>query len=267
MHLYFRELVRNRKSVILWTSILVLYNVSMLLLFPSLSGSMKDKMSVMLEAFPKELIAAFGMDKVSITELHGFYNTYCYLLVTILGCIFAVLQGCSILSKEEDERTIEFLLSKPVTRNRIISEKILAVLTNLLILNVIVSIVSYFTIELVSTDAYDKKALLLLFIGPVLMQVSFGAIGLLISIFVVKARVNIPAGVGIVLGLYFVSIIASISENVSFLKYFTPFKYVDGADIIIQKSIEPIYIVIMILITFVCTLATYVLYNKKDIVA
>ncbi len=267
MHLYFRELVRNRKSVILWTSILLIYNVSMLLLFPSLSGAMKDKMNVMLEAFPKEVIAAFGMDKVSITELLGFYNTYCYLLVTILGGIFAVLQGCSILSKEEDERTIEFLLSKPVTRNRIISEKILAVLTNIIILNVVVSIVSYITIEFVSTEAYDKKALLLLFIGPVLMQITFAAMGLLVSIFVVKARVNIPAGVGIVLGLYFVSIIAVISESVSFLKYFTPFKYVDGADIITNKTIEPIYTLIMVLLTIICTLATYIIYNKKDIVA
>ncbi len=267
MLLFKRELIKNSRSTILWISILILYNVSMLLLFPSLTGGMKDKMNAMLEAFPKEMIIAMGLDKVSITEMLGFYNTYCYLLVTILGGIFAVLQGISVLSKEEDEKTVEFLLSKPITRKRIVSEKILAVLANILILNIAVSIVSFLMAEMVKSENYNRQVLMLLFTGPILMQITFAALGLIISVFYVKARVNIPVGVGIVLGFYFVSIIASISKNVSFLKYFTPFKYVDGADIITNKSIDPVYIAVMALITIGCTFSTYILYNKKDIVA
>ncbi|OPX46287.1 ABC-2 family transporter protein [Ruminiclostridium hungatei] len=267
MLLYKREIIRNGKSTMLWTAILLLYNISMLLLYPSMTGAMKDKMNLMLQAFPKEMIIAMGLDKVSITELLGFYNTYCYLLVTILGGIFAMLQGISVLSKEEDEKTIEFLLSKPITRNRIIFEKVSAVLTNILILNIVVSMISYVAIELVSSEAYSLKALLLLFLGPVLMQVTFAAVGLLISIFIVKARINIPVGVGIVLGLYFISILATVSEKADFLKYVTPFKYVDGADIINSKAIEPVYLAIMTAVTLACTFITRLIYNKKDIVA
>ncbi len=267
MLLFRRELIKNSRSTILWTSILILYNVSMLLLFPSLTGGMKDKMNAMLEAFPKEMIIAMGLDKVSITEMLGFYNTYCYLLVTILGGIFAVLQGISILSKEEDEKTVEFLLSKPIKRKRIVTEKVLAVLSNILILNIAVSLVSFITAEMVKSENYNRQVLLLLFVGPVLMQITFAALGLIISVFYVKARVNIPLGVGVVLGFYFISIIAAISQEVSFLKYFTPFKYVDGADIITNKAIDPVYIAIMVLITVGCTFATYILYNKKDIIA
>jgi len=265
--MYKRELVKNKKSTILWTSILLLYNVSMLMLFPSLSSQMKYKIDVMMEAFPKEMLVAFGMDKVSISELLGYYNTYCYLMVTILGGIFAILQGISVLSKEEDEKTIEFLLSKPVTRNRIITEKVLAVLTNIFILNVAVSLFNYITIEMVTDERYSVKTLILLFVGPVLMQITFAAIGLIISVFIIKARINIPIGVGIVLGMYFIGILATISEKVDFLKYLTPFKYVDGADIITNTSIEPFYIILMIVITISCTFATYIIYNKKDIVA
>jgi len=267
MLLYKREIIRNGKSTMLWTAILLLYNISMLLLYPSMTGAMKDKMNVMLQAFPKEMIIAMGLDKVSITELLGFYNTYCYLLVTILGGIFAMLQGISVLSKEEDEKTIEFLLSKPITRNRIIFEKVSAVLTNILILNIVISMISYVAIEIVSIEAYSLKALLLLFLGPVLMQVTFAAVGLLISVFIVKARINIPVGVGIVLGLYFISILATVSEKADFLKYVTPFKYVDGADIISSKSIEPVYLAIMTAVTSACTFITRLIYNKKDIVA
>lgn len=267
MVMYKREVFRNRKSTMLWTSILLLYNVSMLLLYPSMVGPLKDSMNIMIASFPKEMLSAFGLDKVSSTEILGFYNVYCYLLVTILGGIFAVIQGSSILSKEEDEKTIEFLLSKPVSRSSIITAKIFSVLTNLVILNLIISIISFVTIELVNNDSYDRKALLLLFIAPILMQITFAAIGLLISIFIVKARINFPTGVGIVLGCYFISIIASISIKADFLKYFTPFKYVDGADIIIKQSIELKYLVIMAVVTLACVVATYIIYNKKDIVA
>jgi len=239
----------------------------MLLLYPSMAGSLKDSMDIMLQSFPKEMIVAFGLDRVSMTEILGFYNTYCYLLVTILGGIFAVLQGSSILSKEEDEKTIEFLLSKPVTRNKIITAKILAVVTNIVILNTIISLISFITIELVKNESYNRRILLLLFIAPVFMQITFAAIGFIISIFIVKARVNFPTGVGIVLGCYFISIIASISSKVDFLKYFTPFKYVDGANIITKQSIEPIYLIIMAIVTAICIVATYIIYNKKDIVA
>jgi len=267
MVIYKREIFRNRKSTMLWTSILLSYNVCMLLLYPSMVGPLKDSMNVMIQSFPKEMIAAFGLDKVSMTEMLGFYNTYCYLLVTILGGIFAVIQGSSILSKEEDEKTIEFLLSKPVSRNNIITSKIFAVLTNLVILNTIISVISFVTIELVNKESYNRRVLLLLFIAPIFMQITFAAIGLIISIFIVKARINFPTGVGIVLGCYFISIIATISSKADFLKYFTPFKYVDGADIITKQAIEPIYLIIMAIVTLTCVIATYIIYNKKDIVA
>jgi ABC-2 type transport system permease protein len=267
MVIFKREVKRNRKSTLLWTSVLLSYNVFMLLLYPSMVGSLKDSMDIMLASIPKGMISAFGLDKVSMTEILGFYNTYCYLLVTILGGIFAVIQGSSILSKEEDEKTIEFLLSKPVSRNKIITSKIFAVLTNLVILNIIISIISFVTIELVNGESYNRKVLLLLFIAPVFMQITFAAIGLLISIFIVKARINFPTGVGIVLGCYFISIIATISSKADFLKYLTPFKYVDGADIITKQTIDPIYLIIMSLITLTCGIATYIIYNKKDIIA
>lgn len=267
MLLFKRELIKNRKSTMLWTSILLVYNVSMLAFYPSMMGSMKDKMDILMNSFPKEMIVAFGLDKVSITEMLGFYNTYCYLLVTILGGIFAVLQGISILAKEEDEKTIEFLLSKPVTRNKIITSKISAVFANIVILNTVVSLISFIGIEIVKDESYNKRALLLLFAAPVLMQLVFAAIGLVISVFIIKARINFPTGVGIVLGFYFISIITAISDKAEFLKYFTPFKYFDGADIITSRSIAPIYLAIVAAVTFGCVAATYLVYNKKDITA
>ena len=42
------------------------------------------------------------------------------------GGIYAAILGVSSLAKEESEGTVEFLYSKPVTRSRIVTAKILA---------------------------------------------------------------------------------------------------------------------------------------------
>lgn len=64
-----------------------------------------------------------------MTEVMGYYGSKSYSLLLLIGGIFSIMLFSSIFVKEKDERTIEFLLSKPITRNQMITEKLLAVLT------------------------------------------------------------------------------------------------------------------------------------------
>jgi len=118
--------------------------------------------------------------------------------------------------------------------------------------------------EAVKREEYSIEAFLLLSIGPWLLHLTFAAIGLLISVFVVKAKSVYPVSIGFVLVMYFISVMSSISDKLTNLKYFTPFKYVDSPDIIVNERIEPIYLIIMFAIITVSTAATYVLYNRKN---
>ncbi len=264
MIIFIRELVRNRKGFIIWTASLVLFNVMMIAFFPSIADNAK-MYNEMLKGFPKGMISAFGLDKISMSTILGFFGTECYIFITLCGSIYAMLLGASILSKEEGEKTIEFLMAKPVTRNVIVTAKAVNVFFYILLFNIIFSLTNFLMIETVKREDYSMKVFLLLSAGPLLIHWTFAAIGLFISIFVVKAKSVYPISIGLVLGMYFLSIISSISEKLTDLKYFTPFKYVDAPNIILDERIEPIYLVIMLGVMTVSIAATYVLYNRKNI--
>lgn len=260
-----RELKRNRNSFLIWTIILAVINISMISVFPTMVEQGK-KIEELIKNYPKGMIAAFGMDKVNITTILGFYNTYIYMFVTLLGSIFAALLGSIILSKEENDKTVEFLLSKPVTRNSIISSKILCTLIYITLFNLLVSIVNYLMIKAITSQDFSMRAFLLLCIGPYLMQLTFAAVGLIISVFIIRTKTIYPIAIGLTMGTYFIGIASAVTDKLDSLKYFSPFKYVDAPYIINNQRIDTVYLVIMLVVIVVSVLATYVFYNRKNII-
>ena len=65
--------------------------------------------------------------------------------------------------------------------------------------------------------------------------------------------------------LYFLNIIANITESAEFLKYITPFGYAEGADILTSGSIDTKMLLPGVLFTVAGVAAAYWQYGKKDI--
>ena len=76
---------------------------------------------------------------------------------------------------------------------------------------------------------------------------------------------SVGAGLGIAVMMYFLNIIANISDAAEFLKYITPFGYCDGADIISNGSLDTALISIGSAVKIISIFITYLKYTKKDI--
>ena len=72
-------------------------------------------------------------------------------------------------------------------------------------------------------------------------------------------------GLGAAALFYFLNIIANLTEKAEFLKFFTPFGYTDGADIISSGKIELKYLFIGMIFTVIGIATAFYKYNKKDI--
>jgi ABC-2 type transport system permease protein len=94
----------------------------------------------------------------------------------LCGSIFAMLLASGILSKEESDKTIEFLLSKPVTRNNIINQKLLSTTFYILLFNIIPCITTFLTFEAIEKQEFSRYEMLLLFIAAFLVQLTFAAV-------------------------------------------------------------------------------------------
>ncbi|MBQ6569610.1 MAG: ABC transporter permease subunit [Clostridia bacterium] len=254
------ELKRGRAAFIIWTAAIAFLLAVCVLIFPD----MKNEMQNMDEMFSSmgSLTEAFGLDRLDYGTFIGYYATECGNVLGLGGAFFAALCAVGILGKEEKEKTADFLLSHPVSRVRVITEKLIAVLIQVTALNIVVFAVSAVSAVAVGEDV-PWKELSLLHLAYYIMQLELAGICFGISAFMRKGSVG--AGLGIAALAYFLNIIANLTEKADFLKYVTPFAYCDGADIVSDCALDGGKIAIGCAIGVICVLAAYLKYSRKDI--
>jgi len=205
---------------------------------------------------------AFGMDQLNFGEFMGYFGIECGNVLGLGGALFAAIAGVMALAKEERNKTAEFLLTHPISRTRIVTEKLLAVLAQVCLLNAAAIAVSAVCILIVGVEA-DATTLALIFLAHLILQLEIAALTFGISAFLRGGELGL--GLGLVFALYFMNILANLSEDLEFLKFITPFGYTDGAYIIGEKSIEIKYLAVGIVISALGITAAYLKYRKKDI--
>ena len=260
MTLVRHELKQSRISLIVWT----LSIASLLAVCVFLYPSMKNEMDAVSEMFSSmgSFTAAFGMDKVSFGTLIGFYVVECGNIVGLGGAFFAALCGISVLAKEEKEHTAEFLMTHPVSRWRVVTDKLIAVIFQLVILNVAVYLTAVVSIALIGEDI-PWKELNLLHLAYFFLQVETATVCFGISAFLRRSGMGI--GLGIAMLFYFLNLVANITEEADFLKYITPFGYAEGADIVNSLSVNGEMLAVGVAFTVAGIVISYVKYCKKDL--
>lgn len=264
MPMFYRELARNRKQFLIWTIILALSSVLMLAMFPSISQQ-AGKYTELLKNSPKAMLSGLGAENINFAKVLDFF-AYIIPYIILFAAIYAMFLGSGMLAKEEDEKTIDFLLAKPVKRSSIVTAKYAAVLVYLLLFNLIMTLANYAAIQAVKgKSTYNLKAFLLISVGTFLVQWTFAAIGFFLSVFVTRSKSLTPLSLGVVLGTYFISITSAVSQKLENLKYVTPFQYVNPAKIIQSDGLDGVYVGIMLVVIGVMTAGTYLAYQRKDI--
>ena len=260
MTIFMHELKQNRKSLIIWTVAIAFLLATCIFLFPEMKGEM-DSVSEVFSSMGG-FSEAFGMDKVSFGTLTGFYSVECGNILGLGGAFFAAFTAVTILAKEEKDHTGEFLLTHPVSRCGIVTGKLIAVLVQLAVLNIIIYLVAIGSIALVGEEI-PWKEIALLHTAYLLMQLELGGICFGISAFLRRGSIGI--GLGIAIMMYFLNIITNISESTEFLKYITPFAYAEGTDIVSKLSLDIPLIVLGMAYGIAGIICGYIKYSKKDI--
>lgn len=260
MTLVKHELRQGKISFMIWTASIGFLLAVCIFMFPEMKGQM-DGVSNMFASMGS-FTEAFGMDRLNFGTLIGFYAVECGNILGLGGAFFASLCAVGILSKEEKDKTAEFLLTHPVSRKRIITEKLIAVLIQITAMNIIMYAISVGSIAAIG-ETIPLKELSLLHLAYYLLQLELSGICFAISAFLRKGSAG--AGLGIAAMMYFLNLIANIADVAGFLKYITPFGYCEGADIVANGSLDGIMVAIGAAIGISGIIIAYLKYTKKDI--
>ncbi len=263
MNIYLHELRTLRKSTVLWAVCLSAIAGLFFLLYPGLESDAKD-FTKLLANYPPQIRAMLGINLNFITSILGFYS-FIFTFIILGAAIQGMNLGLASLSREMRMRTADFLLVKPVSRRTIVTAKLLAPLTSLVIADAFYYVVVLIFAEAASTGSYDGKTFFLINLTILFIQLIFFAIGMAISAFYSKMKTILPLSLGIVIGLYMIGALVKSGGNNDAVRYLLPFNYFQTAYIIEHTAYEGPYLIAAVVIVAVAIATGYIVYTRKDI--
>ncbi|MHA1911517.1 MAG: ABC transporter permease subunit, partial [Candidatus Kariarchaeaceae archaeon] len=250
MHIM-RETLRSEKGMIKGFGIgIFLYSILMILMYPG--EGFKNYIEAMED---NQMMKAFLQLDVEYESVFRFYIAmYIFAFLYIILVVLSGLSGTAIITRDLEDNTLDLLMSNPLTRRRIFTEKWLAMALTALAFDII----GFFTVWLIPLAlGYEIPLLfnLAAWVQLLPLQLAIGSIGSFLAVFTKdlgKARQFFSIFIG---SSYVVSMVASVStlfaDTVGRLSIF---QYYDGMAtfmMISTKDIEWQNSVILLIITLV----------------
>jgi ABC-2 type transport system permease protein len=257
-----RELKSNFKSFVIWGVILTLLIMVAVGKFSAFAGN--PEMLTMLDSIPPAVLDAMNMRAFNLTTLSGFYGVM-FLYFSLMGAIAGAMWGSTIISKEERDKTVEFSLVLPVSRNRVVTAKPLAALFYCAALVLFTWAISMIAVRDYTPDAAFYSFLAVEMQAMFLIELIFLAIGLLLGCAMKQYKRSGSVAISIILVTYFLSVITEIQDKFKFLKYLTPFKYFDASDLYRNTRVDGLSLFLTAGIVIISLVAAYLAYNKRDL--
>jgi len=262
MNIFVRELKANLRSLLVWGVIVVLFVTVAFTKFSAYANN--PEMLAILENMPRALTALFDLQAFNLTTVTGFLGVMFNYFALILS-IAAAMWGSDIISKEERDRTVEFSLTLPVTRSRLVTAKALAALFNCMYLLLITWGVTLISVQSYQPDSEFYHFLRLCMLALFVMQLVFLAIGIFLGCAMKRYKRAGSVAVSLLLGTYFLSIISDLHKNLEWLRYLTPFKYFDPGTLLRESRIDVGFLALSATIVGVSMAGAYVTYSRRDL--
>ena len=255
-----------KKSIIIWSASVVTV-LFLFMPFYSAFASDTEFLEKMLKNYPEELLKAFGMSTgASLSTVLGYFS-FIFIYVQICLAIQSANYGFHFLSVEEREMTADFLMSKPVSRSKIIISKFLAAFTAVTITNLFVWIGSFVSIAMFSAGKpYDVGNLVLILLSSVFFQLFFLSAGMVISMCLKKIRSVLAFSMALSIGMFVFNALNSVF-NIKIFGFISPFYHFEPSYINANSKFNIPFTVVSIGVIVISLSASYILYQKRNVLS
>ena len=261
MNVLLQELRVSRRSVLIWSLSLAAFASLYLLLF----GAIKNDLQVfedVIQNFPPVAQAALGFVIGTLKTITGFY-AFAFTYVVLCGAVQATNLGVSAIGREIGGSTADFLLTKPLSRSRILAQKALAVLVSLVVTNAVFLAVTVPVAAAQQSDL-DIRQFLLLSATLFFVQLIFASLGLLYGVAAKKIKSVVAVSLPGVFAFFIVGMLGAIIGEDK-IRYFTPFKYFDIGYILKNSAYETTFSLVAAAVVVVAVAASFAVFAKKDV--
>ncbi|MCK4310922.1 MAG: ABC transporter permease subunit, partial [Methanomicrobia archaeon] len=186
MKIAIHSLKNSWKGILLLNLAFIGLTAMVIAIFPTVKES--SGIQEYIHSLPEPFLSIFGRSGLDITILEGFLNMELYQWgwVLLLGVYFAFISS-SLISKEIENKTIDMLLSNPVSRGRILLEKFLGLVPAIILINITTPLFILGCVKYIN-ETIDVMYLFYTHFASIPYLLAACALGLLFSVIFDEAR-------------------------------------------------------------------------------
>ena len=263
MNVFLKELKAHRRSLIFWCIGVFLMVAAGMGKYAGMAAG-GQSMNDLISKMPKAIQSIIGAGVYDLSTASGFYGVL-YLYLALMAAVHASILGAGVLSREEQDKTAEFLFAKPASRSRIVIFKLLAAFVNIIVFNGVTLLSSLAIVGKYSHGEAVSDDILKLMGGMFILQLIYLLTGTGISAVSRNPRAASSIATGILLATFLLSMGIDINNKLEGLKYFTPFKYFDAKTLIHGGSFGTGYLVLSALLLAGLLFITWNFYRNRDL--
>ena len=249
--LYVIERKANLKPLIAFSIISAVMLFIAISLFPLLDDVMLQ-LQQMFEGNPEMqnmLAAAIGTQNIT-----SYFVAQAGQSWALFGGVYAAYLGCKLVSGNFKDGSYEMLYTQNLSRNQILTQKLIRLVINLLIFSLVNAVLGFVALLIWGGGDFSILKYLLYALFVTLMTLQTGVFSFAIATFAHK-KYSTMASILMVVAMYFVVTFALSVESLSFLNCFTPFAlvYVD----VFNASMQTVNIISLIVWTIIPAVLTF----------
>lgn len=224
-NVFLKTLRDRRHALIGWGLGLLAVALFVLLFYPA-----AREMEGIMEAIPPELAKLFMGEVADITSPEGFLNSQLFFLMApVMFLVIAIAFGSGAIAGEEEQGTLDLLLSNPLPRWRLVAEKFAALVVYIGMLALVFWLTLALGVPIVDMDiSLGRMAEATL--SMTLLGIAFGTLALAVGC--ASGRRGLSTAVASAIGVagYLINSLSPIAEALEPFQKLSPFYYYIGAN-------------------------------------
>lgn len=262
----FRMELRRSRALVGWMAILsAAYAGTMSLFYPRMVES-NQALEEYLKVFPKELIAAFGMEG-GLTDVGTFFNVYVFsMLWPIVAAIVGIFLASRPVAADLDRGFLELPLATRVSRPRYL----LAAIGTQIVAMVALAIVTVAVILVIGPligYPWDVGRFAIAGTLLVLSGCAVAAVTLLLSVLTLSRAIAGGLVAAAMVVMYLLNAVAKIDANLDWLSYLSMFRYLDPVPAIDTGTWPTEGLLVFGAVAVVCWAAAVLAFRRRDLLA
>ncbi len=254
-----QKLKEQKNGVLYYILGLVLYVWMVMAIYPSISENIEE----IVKAYPQDLLQFFGGTEMSTIE--GFLTVEFLSLFFILIVLFYISSAAgSVISERIERKTMDFFLSQPISRSKIIFSETLVVLIYSLIIVVATSFSIWGFAKIYDISISTKGLLAFSVVATFILWAIYG-IAICFSSFMKSKIATVFSTFFIIFAMYIFFAMTEMVEKLKDYDKFSIFYLYKPQELLTNAELNLSHIGILLLIFVIGLGASILIFNKRDI--